>query len=167
MGLGANRRGFALSCGQKLVYKRALRKWAETRALVREGVTGEPRYMQVPFSYFNADPHNVRNRPEAGGGAVRALAAGRHQGPHRDRRALQRAGKRAHELARAWHGRADRAPSSFTVPVADQYQLQMESFSRAVRSEAPDGSGQDDALANMRVIEALFAAEKSGRFERH
>jgi len=26
--------------------------------------------------------------------------------------------------------------------------------------------GLDDALANMRVIEALFASEKSGRFER-
>jgi hypothetical protein len=35
-----------------------------------------------------------------------------------------------------------------------------------VRSEKPDASGLDDALANMRVIEALFASEKSGRFER-
>ena len=57
-------------------------------------------------------------------------------------------------------------PRTVTLPVADQYQLQMEAFSRAVRSEAPDASGLDDALANMRVIEALFASEKSGRFER-
>ena len=38
-------------------------QWAETRALVRGGAIGELRYMQVPFSYFNDDPNNIRNRP--------------------------------------------------------------------------------------------------------
>ena len=46
------------------------------------------------------------------------------------------------------------------------YQASTAIISRAVRSEAPDASGLDDALANMHVIEALFVSEKSGRFER-
>jgi len=53
-----------------------------------------------------------------------------------------------------------------TVPTADQYQLQAEAFSNAVRTQPPNASGLDDASWNMRVIDALFASEKSGRFER-
>jgi len=55
---------------------------------------------------------------------------------------------------------------SVTLPDADHYQLQAEAFSRAVREEAPDASGLDDAAANMRVVDALFASERSGKFER-
>lgn len=53
-----------------------------------------------------------------------------------------------------------------SLPVADQYQLQAEAFSRLVRERAPDASGLDDARANMRVLDALFAAARSHRFER-
>ena len=52
-----------------------------------------------------------------------------------------------------------------TLPPADQYQLQAEAFSQAVRQDPPDASGLDDAAANMRVIDALFASGRSGRFE--
>jgi len=52
-----------------------------------------------------------------------------------------------------------------TLPVADQYQLQAEAFSRAVREEAPDAAGLDDAVMNLRILDALFASERSGRFE--
>ena len=55
---------------------------------------------------------------------------------------------------------------TITLPVADQYQLQAEAFSRAVRTEQPDAAALDDALANMRIIDALFASAKSGRFKR-
>jgi len=54
---------------------------------------------------------------------------------------------------------------TFTLAIADQYQLQAEAFSRAVRTQPPDASALDDAVANMRIIDALFASEKSGRFE--
>ena len=203
-------------------------QWAETRALVREGAIGELRYMQVPFSYFNDDPNNIRNRTEAGGGAAYdigcyAITAGRwffECSPERvialvDRDPAFHTDRTTSALLDFGHGRQlafsvctlaaryqrvqlvgtkgrieievpfnapENAPTSyhlhgmgmpgaepprtFTVPVADQYQLQMEAFSRAVRFETPDASGLDDALANMRVIEALFASEKSGRFER-
>jgi predicted dehydrogenase len=52
------------------------------------------------------------------------------------------------------------------MPVADQYQLQAEAFSRAVRNERPDASALDDAVWGMRTIDALFASVKSGRIER-
>ena len=51
------------------------------------------------------------------------------------------------------------------LPVADQYRLQAESFSRAVREDAPGPAGLDDAIRNLRIIDALFASEKSGRME--
>jgi predicted dehydrogenase len=43
--------------------------------------------------------------------------------------------------------------------------LQGEAFSRAVRGEAALDYGVDDAIANMRVIDALFRSEQSGRWE--
>ena len=52
-----------------------------------------------------------------------------------------------------------------TLPPSDQYQLQGEAFSRAVRGEIPLAYGVEDAIANMRVIDALFRSEKSGRWE--
>jgi predicted dehydrogenase len=203
-------------------------QWLETRALVREGAIGELRYMQVPFSYFNDDPHNIRNRAEAGSGAAYdigcyAITAGRwffEANPERvialvDRDPRFHADRTTSALLDFGHGRqlafsvctqaaryqrvqivgtkgrieievpfnapenaptsyhvhgmgspGSEPPRSFTLPAVDQYQLQMDAFARAVRSEPPDASGLDDALANMRVIEALFASEKSGRFER-
>ena len=52
-----------------------------------------------------------------------------------------------------------------TLPESDQYQLQGEAFSRAVRGEIALPYGIEDAIANMRVIDALFRSEKSGRWE--
>ena len=49
------------------------------------------------------------------------------------------------------------------LPAADQYQLQGEAFSRQVREQAPSAAGLDDAILNMRIIEALFASAQSGR----
>ena len=52
------------------------------------------------------------------------------------------------------------------LTTGDQYQLQGEDFSRAVRNERPDASALDDAIMNMRTIDALFASVQSGAFER-
>ncbi len=52
-----------------------------------------------------------------------------------------------------------------TLPPSDQYQLQGEAFSRAVRGEIALPYGVEDAIANMRVIDALFRSERSGRWE--
>ena len=52
-----------------------------------------------------------------------------------------------------------------TLPEADQYELQGTAFSRAVRGEIALPFGVDDAIANMRVIDALFRSEKTGTWE--
>ena len=52
-----------------------------------------------------------------------------------------------------------------TLPPSDQYQLQGEAFSRAVRGEIALPYGIEDAIANMRAIDALFRSERSGQWE--
>jgi len=57
-------------------------QWHAVREHVRQGKIGVLRYMQVPFSYFNDDPANIRNLPDIGGGAIYdigcyAIVAGR------------------------------------------------------------------------------------------
>jgi predicted dehydrogenase len=52
-----------------------------------------------------------------------------------------------------------------TLPEADQYRLQAEAFSRLVRGEAAESWGVNDAIVQMRVIDALFRSESSGRWE--
>jgi predicted dehydrogenase len=52
-----------------------------------------------------------------------------------------------------------------TLPASDQYELQGTAFSRAVRGEIALPFGIEDAIANMRVIDALFRSERSGAWE--
>ena len=59
----------------------------------------------------------------------------------------------------------DAAATVETIPPCDQYTLEAEAFSRAVRGEIELPYGVEDAVANMRVIDALFRSEKSGRWE--
>src|SRR5208283_3449237 len=50
-------------------------------------------------------------------------------------------------------------------PVCDQYGLQGDAFSRAVLGEAPFEFPIEDAVANMRVIDALFRSAEFGSWE--
>ena len=53
-----------------------------------------------------------------------------------------------------------------TLPAAEQYRLEVEAFSRRVRAGTPpDASGLDEAVAQARVIDALWQSERSGRWE--
>ena len=53
-----------------------------------------------------------------------------------------------------------------TLPAADQYRLQVEAFCRRVREGAsPQTDGLDDAVAQARVIDALWLSERTGRWE--
>ena len=52
-----------------------------------------------------------------------------------------------------------------TLPECNMYTLQGDAFSRAVRGEAPLPYGVDDAICNMRVIDALFASETAGSWQ--
>ncbi|MGO4871063.1 MAG: Gfo/Idh/MocA family protein [Roseiarcus sp.] len=51
-------------------------------------------------------------------------------------------------------------------PVCDQYTLQGDAFSRAILGEAPLEFPIEDAVANMRVIDAAFRSARSGGWER-
>ena len=52
-----------------------------------------------------------------------------------------------------------------TLPESDQYQLQAEALSRAIRGEIALPYGVENAVWSMRAIDALFRSEKSGRWE--
>jgi predicted dehydrogenase len=51
-------------------------------------------------------------------------------------------------------------------PVSDQYQEQAEAFGRIIRKEEKHRWGIEDAITNMKVLDALFRSEKTGRFEK-
>ena len=53
-----------------------------------------------------------------------------------------------------------------TIPVCDQYTLQGDAFSKAIREGGEVPVPLEDAIANMAVIEAVFRAGESGRWER-
>ncbi|MBM3520163.1 MAG: Gfo/Idh/MocA family oxidoreductase [Alphaproteobacteria bacterium] len=52
------------------------------------------------------------------------------------------------------------------LPVSDQYQLQAEAFGRAIRGTEKLAWGVEDAIRNMRVIDAFFRSERSRRWEK-
>lgn len=202
-------------------------QWERARELVRSGKIGEPRAVQVFFSYYNDDPANIRNHPGIGGGALYdigcyGIVSGRflfEAEPRRvvalvDRDPTFRTDRTTSALLDFGEGRQlsftastqcvlhqrvqilgtrgrieiqipFNAPQgkparifiddgstldgkSITTEVlapCDQYTLETEAFSRAVRGEIPLPYGLEDSLMNMRIIDALFRSEKSGRFE--
>ncbi len=54
---------------------------------------------------------------------------------------------------------------TITTEPVDQYALQFEAFSRAIREDAPIPTPPTDALNNQKVLDALFRSEKSGVWE--
>jgi predicted dehydrogenase len=54
----------------------------------------------------------------------------------------------------------------YELPVSDQYQRQAEDFGRVVRGRQKPAWGVEDAIQNMRIIDAFFRSEKSGRWEK-
>jgi predicted dehydrogenase len=52
-----------------------------------------------------------------------------------------------------------------TTASCDMYTLQGDAFSQAVRGEIALPYGLDDAICNMRIIDALFKSEQSGQWE--
>ena len=52
-----------------------------------------------------------------------------------------------------------------TIPACDQYTIQGDAFSRAIREGSEVPVPLEDAIANMAVIEAIFRSAESGRWE--
>jgi predicted dehydrogenase len=45
-------------------------QWQQAKKMVSDGVIGELKTIQSFFSYYNADPANIRNQPGTGGGGM-------------------------------------------------------------------------------------------------
>ena len=53
----------------------------------------------------------------------------------------------------------------YRTEAVDQYRLLFEAFAEAVRDKKPAPVGPEDAVANMKVLDALFRAGESGAWE--
>jgi predicted dehydrogenase len=51
-------------------------------------------------------------------------------------------------------------------PVSDQYMLEAEAFGRDIRNKKKPVWGVDDAIQNMKIIDAFFRSEKSKKWEK-
>lgn len=193
--------------------------WEATRLLIEQGVIGELTVVDSVFSYFNDDPHNIRNIREAGGGAlydigcypvnVSRMLFGSEptevkSSVRRDETmgidtvvsAILRFGEgtatfvcstrmepdqsvdiygtegrlkveipfnippdRPTRLFETRGGEPPVAPDTTThvLPSADQYALQADAFSRAIRTDSSVPVPPEDAVANLEVIEKIFA----------
>jgi predicted dehydrogenase len=60
----------------------------------------------------------------------------------------------------------DRSAESIDFPAVDQYTLQGDNFSAAVRGEGSVPVSVEDAIGNMAVLDAIFRSSESGRWER-
>jgi predicted dehydrogenase len=56
-------------------------------------------------------------------------------------------------------------PRTVSHPAVDQYELLFEGFSKAVRTGGPVPFPPQDAVDNMKVLDALFRSEKTGSWE--
>ena len=193
-------------------------QWQRARQLVRDGRIGTLRTIHSFFSYFNADPGNIRNRADVGGGGLMDIGCYNISlsrfifdaeprrvcglidldpqfGTDRLVSALLDFGdgsatftcstqlmryQRVHLFGdkgrveieipfnappdrpcRLWH-QHDTGFDEITFDVVNQYTLQGDPFARAVLDDTPVPTPLDDAVANMRVIEALFESAERG-----
>lgn len=202
-------------------------QWLRLRELIRSGALGEVRAIQSFFSYFNRDPADIRNRTEAGGGALLdigcyPIVAARFLFEAEPRRVIALidrdpefgidrltsalldfgGGRRADftvstqltpyqrlqvvgtekraEIVIPYNAPqgettvlrlddgsalADGAGKVETIAASDQYTEQAETFADAVQGRTELPYDVDNAIRNMRILDALFASEGSGAWE--
>jgi predicted dehydrogenase len=195
-------------------------QWRRALQIVREGGVGEARVLESFFSYFNADPKNVRNQSDIGGGGLMDIGCynisfARWVFGSEPRRVVgimeydpafktdritsglldfgqqtstftcamqlnpyQRAnihgteGRIEIEIpcnappdrpCRIWHQRGDEI-EEIVFEVCDQYTLEGDAFSLAVLNDTVVPTPLEDAVANMRVIDAIVESAKTGRW---
>jgi predicted dehydrogenase len=199
-------------------------QWLRAREIIRSGELGEVRVVRAMFSYFNADPNNVRNIADIGGGGILDIGCYPIVGarflfedePKRVVSMVERdpnfktdilatiiadfgGGRRLDftcstqlvgqqkvevlgtkgrlEIVIPFNAPADSrtaiiidtgAPFDGTLarreilPACDQYTEQAEAFALAVLGRQSLPYGIEDAIQNMRILDAVFASEKSG-----
>ena len=198
-------------------------QWQRAREIIRSGELGEIRAINAVFTYFNADPANVRNQADIGGGGIMGIGcypitAARFLFEGEPRRVVSLVERdsqfgtdrlasvladfgdgrqltftcstqaAAHQRVQVFGSKAKleitipfNAPpderTAITVdtgapfdgslarreilPAVDQYTEQAEAFALAVLGKQPLPWGVEDAIASMRVIDAIFRSEKA------
>lgn len=194
-------------------------QWVHAKRLVDEGHIGQLKTIQSFFSYYNADPKNIRNQKDMGGGGMMdigcycvslarfifnkepdrvlgnvefdpvlrtdTLASGvldfstgtstftcsTQLMPYQRVNILGTEGRieieipfnaPPHQETRLWWYSKTSAEEAVFEPV-DQYTIQGDLFSRAILENEPVPTPLQDAINNMKVIEAVFesAQERS------
>jgi predicted dehydrogenase len=195
-------------------------QWQRVVDLVVGGAIGELRTLHSVFSYYNADPANVRNIAEFGGGGLMDIGCYNISvsrwifaaEPERACGALERDATFAtdrlasgilefgrgtatftcstqlvpfqrvdifgtegrievevpfspqpHQPSRIWHQHDGRTDELLIEP-CNQYTLQGDRFSRAVLDGTEVPTPLEDAVANMRALEAVVASARIGRW---
>lgn len=189
-------------------------QWIKAKALVDEGAIGRLVTIHSTFSYYNADPNNVRNQADIGGGGLLdigcyCISISRFitdQEPKRvvgtvDLDPVMKMDRLAsgildfgevtatftcstqmapHQVVHLYgtEGRIEieipfNAPQeeactiylhkgnnteTIKLEVADQYTLQGDLFSKAILDDSPVPTLLPDAVANMKVIDGIFAS---------
>ena len=199
-------------------------QWERAREIIRSGELGDIRSINAVFTYFNADPNNVRNKSDIGGGGIMdigcyPITAARYLFEAEPKRVVSLVERDAtfgtdrlasvmadfgngrqlsftcstqttpHQRVQVFGTQAKmeiiipfNAPAdertAITVdtgapidgslarreilPAVDQYTQQAEAFALAVLGEKPLPWGIEDAIASMKVIDAIFQSEKTG-----
>jgi predicted dehydrogenase len=195
-------------------------QWQRVVELVDGGAIGELRTLHSVFSYYNADPANIRNVAEIGGGGLMdigcynlsvsrfvfaaepervcgALEYDATFGTDRLASGILEFGRgtatftcstqlvpfqrvdifgtegrievevpfspQPHQPSRIWHQHDGRTDELLIEP-CNQYTLQGDRFSRAVLDGTEVPTPREDAVANMRALEAVVASARIGRW---
>jgi predicted dehydrogenase len=193
-------------------------QWQRAQQLVAEGKIGELRTIQSFFSYYNADPDNIRNQAESGGGGLMDIGCycislsrfifdaepqrvcgimeydpqfqtdrltsgtldfGRGTStftcstqltPYQRVNIFGTEGRVEIEIpfnaphdqpCKMWHQYGTEM-DEIVLDVCNQYTIQGDLFSQAVLNDTDVPTPLEDAVANMKVIEALVQSAKSG-----
>ncbi len=191
-------------------------QWQRAKQLVEAGGIGELRTIQSFFSYFNANPANVRNQADIGGGGLMdigcynislsrwlfdaeparvlglleydpqfktdRMASGildfghgtatftcsTQLAPYQRVNILGTTGRVEIEIpfnappdqpCKLWHQHNDQI-EEITFDICDQYTIEADAFSLAVLNDTPVPTPLTDAVANMKVIEAVVESGK-------
>jgi len=142
-------------------------QWQHTRHMVNEGKIGELRTIQSFFSYYLDDANNIRNIAEAGGGGMMDIGC---YTVSLSRYIFGTTGRIEIEIpfnappdqpCKIWYQNGDEI-EEILFDICNQYTLQGDQFSQAILNNTSVPTPIEDAVANMKVIEAIIRSAKSG-----
>jgi predicted dehydrogenase len=195
-------------------------QWQKAKALIASGMIGTLKSIHAHFSYYNTDPHNIRNQPEIGGGGmmdigcycislsrfifkgepgkvagmleydpalgtdrmasallqfpggVASFTCSTQMMPYQKVNILGTSGRIEIEIPFNTPPDKETRLHIFTkdkveevvFEAVDQYTIQCDAFSKAILNNTEVPEPLEDAVHNMKVIEAVFKAAKEERW---